>query len=257
MKVHQFFSFSSLRNFEYLLEDESELYAVDPFNGDKIFAEAKKIGKPIKAIINTHEHFDHYCGNEALVKACACEVWAHEKARGKIPGVGRYLKDNEILKTIDGTYVKVLYTPGHTMGHLCLLLQKEGRDLALISGDTLFNAGVGNCHNGGNPEVLYETFRDQIFPLHDDVVLYPGHDYMKNNLLFTLNLEPSNKKAKAQLERIKDFKDGEFITSTIGQEREFNTFFRLSVDEIKSSLGDNTLCEKNVFLKLREKRNHW
>lgn len=257
MKVHQFFSFSPLRNFEYLLEDDSSLYCVDPFNASELLGVVKKIGKPLVAIINTHEHFDHICGNEQLQKDTGCEVWVHEKARGKIPNVDRFLKDNEILKTNEKTCVKVLYTPGHTMGHLCLLLQKEEKDLSLLCGDTLFNAGVGNCHNGGDPEILYETFKDQIFSLADDVQVYPGHDYMKNNLLFTLDKEPSNVDAKKQLELIKDLKDGEFVVSTIGQERKFNTFFRLSNNEIKRNLGNENLSEKEVFIKLREKRNHW
>lgn len=257
MKVHQFFSFSPLRNFEYILEDESNLYCIDPFNADELTHFIKKTNKPLVAIINTHEHFDHICGNEQLQKNTGCEIWVHEKARGKIANVDRYLKDDEILKTDKNVIFKVLYTPGHTMGHLCLLLKEEDKDLALLCGDTLFNAGVGNCHNGGDPEVLYETFKEQIFSLSDEVLVYPGHDYMKNNLLFTLDREPGNISAQEQLSRIKEFKDGQFLVSTIGEERKFNTFFRLSNSEIKKNLGDENLSEKEVFIKLREKRNKW
>ena len=73
---------------------------------------------------------------------------------------------------------------------------------ALFSGDTLFNAGAGNCHNGGNPEELYATFVDQLAKLPDDTRVYPGHDYIENNLRFTLAREPDNAAAKALLPEV-------------------------------------------------------
>ncbi|MDD0853758.1 hydroxyacylglutathione hydrolase [Halobacteriovorax sp. GB3] len=259
MKVHQFYTFSPLRNFCYILEDSSdELYVIDPFDGADVFQRCEKLGKKVKAIINTHEHHDHVMGNDELQRLCGCEVWAHEKARGRIKNVDNYLNDNQILKTKGNHCVKVLYTPGHTLGHLCLLvLSDEGKQSSLICGDTLFNAGVGNCHNGGDPSVLYETFRDHIFTLDDHVLVYPGHDYLKNNLLFTLDREPGNEMAKKKLEEVQDFPDGQFVVTTIGEEREINTFFRLSNSEIKKNLSALECSEKDIFIKLREKRNHW
>ena len=81
------------------------------------------------------------------------------------------------------------------MCHICL--RSHGDRPALFSGDTLFNAGAGNCHNGGNPEDLYATFVDQLARLPDDTQVYPGHDYIENNLRFTLAREPDNTAANA------------------------------------------------------------
>ena len=58
-------------------------------------------------------------------------------------------------------------------------------EVITFSGDTLFNAGAGNCHNGGHPEELYETFSRQLDALGEDTLVYPGHDYLSNNLAFT------------------------------------------------------------------------
>ena len=72
------------------------------------------------------------------------------------------------------------------MCHICLRSHTD--QPALFSGDTLFNAGAGNCHNGGNPEDLYATFVDQLAQAarrHRRSI--PGHDYIENNLRFTLD----------------------------------------------------------------------
>ena len=53
----------------------------------------------------------------------------------------------------------------------------------------MFNAGAGNCHHGGHPAELYDTFIDQLATLPDDTLIYPGHDYIGNNLEFTLEME--------------------------------------------------------------------
>ena len=89
-----------------------------------------------------------------------------------------------------------------TLAHLCLLLEGPGGPKGIFSGDTLFNAGVGNCHNGGDPEVLFETVSKQLKDLPGDVLLYPGHEYLENNLGFTLDREPSNGDAKTLLDEV-------------------------------------------------------
>ena len=68
----------------------------------------------------------------------------------------------QIGKTVE---LECLDTPGHTMSHICVLA--HGDRAALFCGDTLFNAGAGNCHNGGHPAELYQTFADQLSRLPD------------------------------------------------------------------------------------------
>ena len=85
------------------------------------------------------------------------------------------------------------------MSHVCLLSHTDTP--ALFCGDTLFNAGAGNCHNGGHPHELYQTFVQQLAKLPDTTRIYPGHDYWENNLGFTLDREPDNAKAAELLRR--------------------------------------------------------
>ena len=167
----------------------------------------------------------------------------------------------DVIKVGKTVELECLDTPGHTMCHICLLAHTDHP--ALFSGDTLFNAGAGNCHNGGHPAELYDTFSRQLDALSADTLLYPGHDYLVNNLEFTLDREPDNAAAQHMLERHRGQDPEDALITTLAQEREMNTFFRLQSSSVIAKLvedfpelGDSP-DPKTVFLKLRELRNSW
>ena len=108
--------------------------------------------------------------------------------------------------------------------------------LLLFSGDTLFNAGAGNCHNGGHPKELYETFASQLDKLGDDTHLYPGHDYLINNLEFTLDREPNNPDARQMLADYRNQDPEKALITTLAMERKMNTFFRLDSPGVVAKL---------------------
>jgi len=260
VNVYQIYTFSVLRNFSYILESSSGIaYCIDPWDEEQIIKVLENKGLKLKAIINTHEHGDHTRGNEGLVKKTGCQVWAHVNAEGKISGVDTFLKGGEEIVLEDGWTLRVLDTPGHTFAHLCLLLQGLEGPKGLFSGDTLFNAGVGNCHNGGDPEVLFETVSKQLRDLPGDVLLYPGHEYLENNLGFTLDREPGNKEAQNLLGDVRKQNPpstGHRVCN-MELERKINTFFRLENEEVRKGLPGVVDSDKQVFLKLRELRNKW
>ena len=99
---------------------------------------------------------------------------------------------------------------------------------------------------------------DQFHTLDDQVIVYPGHEYLENNLRFTLNLEPKNQDAKAWLIRA-EASDPSIaaLTTTIGDERLLNTFFRLDNKIIRSSIGCDEASDKEVFVALRSRRDNW
>ncbi len=261
MQVHQIYTHSQLRNFTYIIElEQGECLVLDPWNADIVNQIVEAHNLTIKAIINTHEHWDHTQGNLELVAQHNCEVWAHENGKDKIPGLTHTLAAGELISLTPTAQLKVLDTPGHTFAHLCFLLLENNTEKAVFTGDTLFNAGVGNCHNGGDASVLYQTISQQFATLSDDVIVYPGHDYLDNNLRFTLNLEPSNTIASQWLKKaqLADPQKSPLLT-TIADEKQFNSFFRLTNAEIINSLAlDSTQpSQETVFIALREKRNKW
>ncbi len=263
MIVEQIWTGNSYRNFNYLIacEDTGEALAVDPLDHGKCLAAAKDRGWEITQIVNTHEHGDHTGGNAAMIAATSAELLAHENAKGRIPGVDRGLAAGDVIKVGKTVELEALDTPGHTMSHVCLISHTDHP--GLFCGDTLFNAGAGNCHNGGHPNELYETFAAQLDKLGEATLIYPGHDYIANNLEFTLDREPDNQQAKQLLDNVRDQDPGQALVTTLGLEKEINTFFRLQSPTVIARLREtfpdlpDELDDKTVFLRLRELRNSW
>lgn len=263
MLVKQIWTGNDYRNFNYLVAcpETGEALAIDPLDSQKCLAAANEAGWEITQILNTHEHHDHTGGNQAIVDKTGAAVLAHHKAKDSIPGMTRGLSAGDIIQVGKTVELEALDTPGHTMCHICLRSHTE--QPALFSGDTMFNAGVGNCHNGGDPAALYQTFAQQLHRLPDNTLVYPGHDYIENNLRFTLDREPGNAAAQALLDKVKGQNLDQPYVSQLADEREVNTFFRLGsagvvarLREAYAELPPNPDA-MTVFLKLRELRNRW
>ena len=263
MIVKQIYTENAYRHFNYLIAcpDTGEALAVDPLDHKKCLAGAKDMGWTITQILNTHEHGDHTGGNRAMIEATGAKLLAHAGAKGKIPGIDVGLSAGDVIKIGKSVELESLDTPGHTMSHICLLSRTD--QPSLFCGDTLFNAGAGNCHNGGHPNELYDTFASQLAKLPDDTLIYPGHDYITNNLEFTLDREPDNARAKSLLDEVADQDPHAPKVTTIGLEKEINTFFRLHspsvIARLRESFSDlpDEPSPRDVFLKLRELRNSW
>ena len=263
MLVEQIWTANSYRNFNYLIacEDTGEALAVDPLDHGKCLAAAENNGWNITQIVNTHEHGDHTGGNAAMIAATNAQLLAHENATDRIPGIDRGLAAGDVIKVGKTVELEALDTPGHTMSHVCLLSHTDHP--ALFCGDTLFNAGAGNCHNGGHPQELYETFAAQLDKLGDATLIYPGHDYIINNLEFTLDREPGNEQAKQLLADVRNQDPGQALITTLGLEKAINTFFRLQspsvIARLRQAFPDlpDEPDAKTVFLRLRELRNSW
>jgi hydroxyacylglutathione hydrolase len=263
MIVERIWTGNAYRNFNYLIvcPDTGEALAIDPLDHAKCLATARARGWRITQVLNTHEHGDHTGGNAAIVAATGAKLIAHHKAGAKIPGVDRGVKAGDVIRVGRRVELECMDTPGHTLCHICLRSRTDLR--ALFSGDTLFNAGAGNCHHGGHPAELYATFAEQLAKLPDDTRIYPGHDYIENNLRFTLSREPDNAAAQALLPRVAGHDPATSIVTTLAEEKQFNTFFRLSSPGVIAKLRErfpdlpDEPDAKTVFLKLRELRNQW
>lgn len=171
MKVHQI-QVGAMQNFTYILEDEetSEGIIIDPsWDLEKLEQVISRNNIKIKFIVNTHHHFDHTLGNEAVKKITGAPIIQHSEST---------LKHDISVKTGDAivfgnSKLTVIHTPGHSKDSMCLV-----GDGKIFSGDTLF---VGNCGRvdlpGGSASELYDSIFDKLYRLDDDLVLYSGHNY--------------------------------------------------------------------------------
>ncbi|MCZ6609748.1 MAG: MBL fold metallo-hydrolase [Alphaproteobacteria bacterium] len=263
MIVEMIYTDNAYRNFNYLIacDETGEALAIDPLESQMCLDAAKDKGWEISQVLNTHHHRDHTGGNDAVIKATGARLLAHAGAKEQIPHMDVGLGAGDVVKVGNSVELEVLDTPGHTMSHVCLLAHADTP--SLICGDTLFNAGAGHCRGGGHPEHLYHTFAEQLSKLPDETMIYPGHDYLANNLGFTLDREPDNAAALALLDEAKDQDPHDAIVTTLGLEKEINTFFRLQsptvIARLREAIPDfpDDPSPKDVFLGLRTLRNDW
>jgi hydroxyacylglutathione hydrolase len=263
MLVERLWPDNRLRNYHYLVACEAtgEALAIDPLDWQLMLDAAKTRGWQITQILNTHHHDDHTAGNEPLRKATGARIFAHAGAASRIGGIDKGLSQGDVIRVGRNVELECLDTPGHTLSHVCLFAHAD--QPALFSGDTLFNAGAGNCHNGGDPVALYQTFANLLSALPDSTRVYAGHDYLLNNLSFTLDREPSNAVANRLRTTLQNCTALAMPVTTLGEEKLFNTFFRLQNPEIIARLRavfsdfPESPTTRDVFVKLRELRNRW
>ena len=158
-----------------------------------------------------------------------------------------------------------LDTPGqHHEPHLPAV--EDGHAGALLRRHAVQRPAAGNCHGGGHPEELYETFVSQLDRLPEDTLIYPGHDYIENNLAFTLDREPDNGgrggAVRGAFRHPRSGRpDGDHASP--GRARDQHLLPALEPRGHREGCGrpsrrwTRTRRRKDVFLRLRELRNSW
>ncbi len=156
----------------YLLISQGESLIIDPgAEGDKILAEIKKSKTKLKYIINTHYHSDHVGANEFIKQNTQAKILIHRQEKEFINfSVDRFLEQGDEIK-IGNLILKVLHTPGHSKGSICLL-EKD----FIFTGDTLFQFGYGRVDlPGGLLQDIEQSLQKLSQFLNKGMKIYPGH----------------------------------------------------------------------------------
>lgn len=181
MKIEQIYT-GCLAQGAYYIESGHEAVVIDPLREVKPYVDkAARNGAKIKYVLETHFHADFVSGHIDLAKATGATIVYGPNAK---PSFDAHIaSDGEEIRIGKATLV-VLHTPGHTMESTCYLLRNEdGKDVALFTGDTLFIGDVGRPDLAQNANLtmedlaghLYDSLRNKIMPLADDITVYPAH----------------------------------------------------------------------------------
>ena len=166
----------------YFISDGGEAAVIDPLRDVAAYLKlAEEQNVEIKYIFETHFHADFVSGHLDLKKKAGAEIVFGPTAK---PGYDAIVAaDNQIFE-VGGCKVKVIHTPGHTMESSCYLLKDEnGKDVAVFTGDTLFIGDVGRPDLAQKGDItqddlagyLFDSLRNKLMTLPDDVVVYPAH----------------------------------------------------------------------------------
>jgi hydroxyacylglutathione hydrolase len=240
-------------NYVYLLADGDDAALVDPGDPDVALALAAAHGVRPRWILHTHGHADHTGGTARVAATLGAEVLGHAAdAGGFPPDVDLAPRDRLALGRLR---LRVHAAPGHTPGSILL---EAGENL--LTGDTLFWAGCGNCKGGGDPARLAGTFLGVIAALDGALVVQPGHDYAARNLPFALGLEPGNGAARARLSEVEAARAAgkEPPPSTLAGEREVNPFPRPDTPGVREAIRrerPDALDPRDRFVALRALRD--
>lgn len=183
MKIEQIYT-GCLAQGAYYIESNGEAAVIDPLREvGPYMKKAEKDDAEIKYVFETHFHADFVSGHIDLAKKTGAKIVYGPNASCQFDCISA--KDGQVFKLGD-IQIKVLHTPGHTMESSCFLLQDEkGKDKALFSGDTLFIGDVGRPDLAQKIKTeltkeklashLYDSLRNKIMPLSDDIIVYPAH----------------------------------------------------------------------------------
>ena len=166
----------------YYIESNGEVAIIDPLREVQEYIDkAEKSNSNIKYIFETHFHADFVSGHVTLAEKTGAKIVFGPTAATNFEAI--IAEDNQVFK-VGAITITVLHTPGHTMESSCYLLKDEnGKDHALFSGDTLFLGDVGRPDLAQKGDVteedlagfLFDSLRNKVMPLADDVIVYPAH----------------------------------------------------------------------------------
>ena len=176
-------------------------------NVERDLATLKELGLTLVFAVETHIHADHITGASMIKDRTGAQIVYGGGAEGVVTGADLFLHDGQKLH-FGNTALNALATPGHTDS--CTSYVLPG---AVFTGDTMFIRGNGRTDfQGGSAEKLFDSVRKRLFALPDDTIVYPGHDYHGR------------------------------VSSTIGEEKQFNERLNLSID-------------KDTFVAMMNRRN--
>ena len=240
-------------NYGFLVHDPAsgETATIDTPDADRILAEADAAGWRITQIWNTHHHPDHAGGNAAVRAATGARIVAPSYDTHRIPDIHVPVSDGDTV-ALGRHEARVLFTPGHTLGHVCYHFAD---DRIAFVGDTLFALGCGRLFEGSPEQMWVSLSRLAAWP--EETRIYCAHEYTQANAAFALSVDPDNRDLQAYAAAVEaERARGEpTVPTTIGAELAANPFLRPADPAIRKRLGLEAADDTAVFAEIRRRKD--
>src|SRR5688572_9688127 len=246
-KIHQFPCLSD--NFGVLIHDPATgaTAAIDAPEAAAVEKALQDTGWTLTDILVTHHHADHTQGIPELKAKHKCRVTAPKKEAAKIADADATYGEGDTVK-VGSLEARVIDTPGHTAGHICLVFDKEKVG---FFGDTLFSIGCGRVIEG-TPSQMWESLL-KLRALPDDIIFYCGHEYTQSNIKFALTIEPDNPALQKRAAEVDELLAAgkPTLPQTLGAEKAANVFLRADIPSVADAVGMSGKPAAEVFAEIR------
>ena len=223
-------------NYGFLIHDSEtgKTGSIDTPEAQKINEALEAKGWQLDYVLNTHHHFDHAGGNEALKERWGCTIIGAANDAARIPGIDHQVSQDDTI-SIGNSQARVLEVPGHTSGHIAYYFADDG--IAFV-GDTLFALGCGRLFEG-TPDQMWNSLQ-KLMALPGETVVYCAHEYTQANAAFALSVDPNNPDLQARAQEIDKLRaqNKPTVPTTIAIEMASNPFLR----------PDSTLLQQELDL---------
>jgi hydroxyacylglutathione hydrolase len=216
-------------NYIWLVHDpiSVETTVIDPGEAGPVLAAAAERGWTIGQVWVTHWHPDHTGGIAEIKAATGARVTGPAAEAAKIPTLDTLVAEGDTLHL--GAHAAAVWeTPGHTAGHLTLVMAADG---LAFTGDTLFAMGCGRLFEG-TPEQMFANMQ-RLATLPDVTAIYCAHEYTLSNARFAATVEPDNAAVRHRLAEVETLRahGAPTVPTTIAAERATNPFLRAASAE--------------------------